>query len=131
MFKPRSARSQNLHCLPNLRPALGNPRSKINALQNHRELAATLQGDPWDAGEALPSLLAALHAGLCSLGLLREVLLGMSGQPKDSWPLPCPALDTMCSPQSLRIIRAKQMLSSSSHREQQASPEFVHLANIY
>lgn len=85
-----SAGLQNLYCLSNLRPALGNQRSKINALQNHMGLAAMPHRDPWDKDKALPSLLAALHAGLSPLGLRREALLRMSGQPKDSWPLPCP-----------------------------------------
>lgn len=103
-FKPRSAGFQNLHCLHNPRPALGNLRSKIM-------LAAMWQGWP-------PSLLAALHAGLCPLCLLREALLGMRGH---SQRLLAPVLPWMCSPQSLQIIRAKQMLNSSSHREQQAT----------
>lgn len=62
-IKAKSAGLQNLHCLSNLRPALGNQRSKINALQNHTGLAAVPHGAPWDKGKALPSLLAALHVG--------------------------------------------------------------------
>lgn len=67
-IKAKSAGLQNLRCLSNLRPALGNQRSKINALQNHMGLAAMPHGDPWDKGKALPSLLAALHAGLSPPG---------------------------------------------------------------
>lgn len=62
-------------------------------------LAATLQGHPWQEGEALSSLLAAFHAGLCPLGLLRA-LLGTSGPPKDSWPLPCPGHNVLTTKSS-------------------------------
>lgn len=136
VFKSKPARFHKPCCLHILRPTPGNQRSKIDCpTESHGARSHTAGGSLDQGGGTGPCpscrlsssfrLQAALFARLCPLSPLWKAPLGMEGQPKTL--RLCPVLTwTPCAPQSLQMTTARQMLSSSSHRLQLASPRFIH-----